>query len=122
MRFISNLPSSPSHDVASSALTIVPLATRALMKLSGLAFRLEHGRDRVAVALANDDDDLALAVLILREATVAAVLLVVRRLDVAAEIAAVDFGDLALAADDAALHFLAPSPRGACGSRTKAAL
>ena len=70
------------------------------------ASALEHGRNRIAAMLADDDDDLALAVLIAGQAAIAAVLAEVRRLDVAAEIAAIDLGDLALAADDAALHFL----------------
>ena len=73
--------------------------------VEGGALRPEHGRDRQAVALAHDDDGLPLAVLVDGEATVPAVLLVVRGLLVATEIGAVDLGSLALAADDAALHF-----------------
>ena len=52
---------------------------------------LNTNGQRVAVALAHDDDDVALAGLVARKATVAAVLLVVRRLHVAAEIGAIDF-------------------------------
>ena len=51
-------------------------------------------RKRLAVALAHDDDDVALAGLIARQATIAAVLFPIGRFDVAAKIAAVDF-DLA---------------------------
>lgn len=69
------------------------------------AFRMEDSRDGMAVALANDNDALALAVLVDRKAPVAAVLFEVRGLDVAAEIAAVDFDMLAFAADHATLHF-----------------
>src|ERR1019366_4026881 len=56
-------------------------------------FALEHERKRAAGALAHDDDNAALAVLVDRKATVAAVFLVVRRLHIAPEISAVDFHD-----------------------------
>ena len=56
---------------------------------------LEHERKRAAAALAHDDDNAALAGLILQQAAVYAVFLVVRRSDVAAKIRAVDL-DLAL--------------------------
>src|SRR6185312_10229653 len=52
---------------------------------------LGHEGQRLAVALAHDDHGAALAGLVHDEATVASVLLVVRRFDVAAEIGAVDF-------------------------------
>jgi hypothetical protein len=38
-----------------------------------LAFGAEHCRNRIAATLADDDDNLALAVLVLRKATIAAV-------------------------------------------------
>ena len=60
----------------------------------------------MAVALAHDDDGLALAVLVHGEAAIAAVLLVVRGLLVAAEVGAVHLGRLALAAHDAAPQLL----------------
>ncbi len=56
-------------------------------------FALEDERKRAAPALAHDDDDAALAVLIDRETTVAAIFLVVGRLHVTAHVAAVDFHD-----------------------------
>ena len=62
----------------------------AFQRRQGLGFALEHEGKRAAVALAHDDDDAALAVLVDRKATVAAVFLVVRRLHVTAEIGAVD--------------------------------
>ena len=58
------------------------------------AFRTEHGRHGMAVALADDDDGLALAGLVGGKAPVATVLLMVRGLAVAAEIGSVDFGFL----------------------------
>jgi hypothetical protein len=70
-----------------------------------LAFRTEHGRDRIAATLANDDNHLALAVLVAGKAAINAVLFEVRGLDVAAEIAAVHLC-LTLAADNAALQFV----------------
>ncbi len=53
-------------------------------------FALEYEGKRAAPALAHDDDDAALAVLVDRKATVAAVFLVVGRLHVTAEISAID--------------------------------
>ena len=38
------------------------------------AFGTEHGRDGIAIALADDDDDFALAVLVLGKPTIHAVL------------------------------------------------
>jgi len=70
------------------------------------ALGTEHGRDGMAVALADDDDGLALAGLIGGEAAVAAALGVIRGLAVAAEIGSVDFGLFALSADHAALQLL----------------
>ena len=75
------------------------------MKRWAWRFGAEHGRERVAAALADDDDDLALAVLIASEAAVPAILFQIGGLHVAAEIAAIDFRDLAFAAEHAALHF-----------------
>jgi hypothetical protein len=62
-----------------------------------LPFGAEHGRERSAIALANDDDGLALAVLVAGETAIAAVPNMVRWLDVTAEIATVDFRNNALA-------------------------
>jgi hypothetical protein len=59
----------------------------------------------LVVALARDDDDFALAILIDREVAIDVDLAQVRRPDVAAEVTAVDLGELALAARDAAAHF-----------------
>lgn len=70
----------------------------------GGALGAEHGGDRLAAALADDDDALALAGLVLREAPVAAVLLVVGGLGVAAEVPAIDLDGLAFTADRAALQ------------------
>ena len=61
----------------------------AFQRRQGFGFALEHEGKRAAIALAHDDDDAALAVLVDRKATVAAVFLVVRRLHVTAEIGAV---------------------------------
>jgi len=82
------------------------LGDAGLDEAEGGALRTEHGRDGMAVALADDDDGLALAGLIGGEAAVAAALGMVRGLAVAAEIGAVDFGFLPLAADRAAFQFL----------------
>ena len=70
------------------------------MKFSA-ATSTEHARQRLAAALADHDDDLALARLVLPQPTIPAVLAAVRGLDVAAEIAAVDLGALAWTADRA---------------------
>lgn len=59
----------------------------------------------MAVAFPHDDDDLALAVLVLGKTAIDAIFLVVGRLDIAAEIAAIDLGDFAIAANVTALHF-----------------
>lgn len=56
-----------------------------------LRFALENERQRAAFALAHNDDDAALAILIDRKPAVAAVFLVVGWLHVTAEIGAVDF-------------------------------
>ena len=56
-----------------------------------VALLTEHEGKRAAVALAHDDHDLPLAGLFLRDATVDALCNLVLRLDVAAEIRAVDF-------------------------------
>lgn len=55
------------------------------------AFGRRNVRNRAALALAHDNNALALARLIFREATVLAVLFVVRGFDVTAEVRAVDF-------------------------------
>src|SRR3569832_2250412 len=69
------------------------------------AFRAEDSRDGIAVTLTNDNRGLALAVLVGSKAAIYAVLDMVGRLNVPAEMAAVDFRDLASAADRTALHF-----------------
>ena len=74
-------------------------------KFIALLFRLEHGGEGIATALADHDNDLALAALIASKATVAAILAEIGGLHVAAEIATIDFRDLAFAADNAALQF-----------------
>ena len=58
-----------------------------------MALTLEHARQRIAAALADHHDNLALARLVFGKATVEAIFTLVGRLDVAAEIAAVDFRD-----------------------------
>src|SRR4051812_29747648 len=55
----------------------------------GAAFAVEHGGDRIAAALADDHDHLALAALITGVASVKAIRLHVGGPDVAAEVAAV---------------------------------
>ena len=79
----------------------------------------ERLSESATVALADHDDDLALAVLVFGQATVNAILGEVRRLDVAAEIAAIDFGNLAFAADDARPSFRTRRPRGFCERERK---
>ena len=64
-------------------------------RIDRLMFGLEHEGERPASALTHNDDDAALASLVLREATVAAVFLVVSGFDVAAEVSAINL-DLAL--------------------------
>ena len=91
---------------ASSALTVVPLATRALMNDDGLRFALEHGRDALPPRSRTITTTLRLPDWLRRKATVAAILAMVGGLHVAAEISAIDLGDLAFAADHAALQFL----------------
>jgi aldehyde dehydrogenase (NAD+) len=71
-----------------------------------LALRTKNGGDRIAVALADDDDNLALAVLMASEAAVDAGLFEVGGLHVAAKIAAINLSLFAFSADDAAFHFL----------------
>ncbi len=56
-----------------------------------IRFALGHGRNGAALALAGDDDDAALAGLVLGKAAVDPVFLAVGRLDVAAEITAIHF-------------------------------
>ena len=60
-----------------------------------MAFGIEHGRDRIAAALADDDNDLTLAVLVDGETAIDALLLEVGGLHVAAEVAAVHLSRLA---------------------------
>ena len=55
-----------------------------------IRFALGHGRNGAALALAGDDNDAALAGLVLRKAAVDPLFLAVGRFDVAAEIAAVN--------------------------------
>ena len=74
MRFISKRLCNSFQFGDSSALTTVPLAMRERMKFEGLPFGAEHGGERIAVALADDDDRLALAGLVVGEAAILAVL------------------------------------------------
>ena len=57
----------------------------------GLGFAVEHEGQRPTIALAHDDDDAALAVLVFGKAAVDPVFLVIGGLQVAAEIGAVHF-------------------------------
>ena len=57
----------------------------------GFAFLAEYERERLAVAFAHEDDDLALAGLFLCGAAINALRNLVLRLNVAAEVCAVDF-------------------------------
>lgn len=69
---------------------------------NGLAFRLEHERERPTATLAHDDHDAALAGLVLGKATVNAVLDIVRGADMTTEIGAIN---LDRAGDGHVLHF-----------------
>ena len=60
MRFISKRLCNSFQFADSSALTTVPLAMRDLTKFSA-SLSAEHGGKRVAIALADYDDRLALA-------------------------------------------------------------
>ena len=55
----------------------------------GFGFAVEHEGQRAAIALAHDDDDAALAVLVFGKAAVDSVFLVIGGFQVAAEIGAV---------------------------------
>ena len=72
-----------------------PLGDPLAHELESLALSAEHGRQAVAVALADDDDRLALAVLIEGEAPIDTAGGEIGRLHVAAEVARVDFRHLA---------------------------
>jgi len=79
------------------------------------AFRLENHWKAVAVALANDDDRLAFAVLICGLAAINPVLFEIGRANEAAEIGPVRFRNLVLTADLPALELfgmLAQTPQG----------
>ena len=76
-----------------------------LNELERLPFRAEDGGERVTVALADHDDRLALAVLVHGEAAIDAAGGEVGGLHIATEVARIDFRDLALSADRAALEF-----------------
>ena len=60
-------------------------------RLDRLGLALEDEGKRAALALAHDDDDLALAGLVDRKASIAAVLLMIGRLAIASERGAIDF-------------------------------
>jgi Domain of unknown function (DUF6471) len=77
-----------------------PLGNTGANEGGSLAFGMEHGWNRVPATLANDDNDLALAVLIAGEAAVDTIFLEVGGFDVAA----IDFRFLAFTADNAAFH------------------
>ena len=106
MRFISKWPCKPSQEDASSALTTVPLATRARMKTSAWPSVRNTAGTELPPRSRTIDDNLALAGLVFGQAAIHAVLVEIGGLHVAAEIAAIDLGDFAFAADDAAFHFL----------------
>jgi hypothetical protein len=63
-------------------------------------------RNRVPAALTDDDNDLALAVLILSEAAIKAFFFPIGGLHVAAKVSAVDFSRLAFPPTMRPLHFL----------------
>lgn len=71
-----------------------------------LSLGAENGRKGVAIALTDDDNGLALAVLVAGKPTIHAVFFVVRGLHVTAEIAAVDLRDLTFPAESPSLHLL----------------
>ncbi len=50
-----------------------------------MAFRIEYGRDRITVALANDHHHLALAIVIASQTAILAIFLEIGGLDVAAD-------------------------------------
>ena len=85
---------------------IVPVTMRERMKLRACAFRAEHGWEGMAITLTNDHDGLAFAVLIASETAIDAILFMICGLDVAAEVAAIDFRNFAFASQRAAFHFL----------------
>ena len=68
--------------------------------MKGLAFRVEHGRDRIAAALADDNHHLALAALVAGVAAVKSIGLHVGGLHVAAEISPINLSNLAFTADN----------------------
>jgi hypothetical protein len=71
-----------------------------------MVLRLEHSRQRLAAALTDHHDNLALARLVDAQATVLAILAEVRGLHVSAEVGAINFGFGTIVADLATLHFL----------------
>src|ERR1700728_1247023 len=71
-----------------------------------LAFRIENCRDGIASTFPDNDDNLALAVLVPGEAAVYSSYFLISRFDVPAEIAPIHLSLFAFAADNAALHFL----------------
>ena len=85
------------------------------------ALGLEHARQRLAAALADHDDDLALAGLVLGQAAVDAVLGQVGGPHVAAEVGAIDLGLGAVVADLRPFISSAIASRSLCAS-TKADL
>jgi hypothetical protein len=66
---------------------------------------MEHGRNRVPAALAYDDNNLTLAILIASETTVDAICLEVGGLDVSPKISAINLSLFAFTANSAALEF-----------------
>ena len=84
----------------------MPLLDAMLHPINRGVLGLEHARKRFAAMLTDDDNDLALAGLMLGETTIDAVFRFVRRADVTAEVCAVDGSLWLIVTDDAALHFL----------------
>src|ERR1044071_1292655 len=101
MRCIVKRACSSFHQAPSSAYSVVCGATFLRMKFRAAASLSKTPRQCLAVALADHNHDPPLAGLMAALAPVNAIHFAVRRLDVAAEIAAVDFRPLALAADRA---------------------
>ena len=71
-----------------------------------MAFRIKHCRDRIAATFPDYDNNPALAVLVPRKTTVNALLFEAGRLQIAAEVAAINLSGLTLTADDTTFHFL----------------
>ena len=91
-----------------------PLRDPGANERSGLTFRVENCGDGITTTFPNYYDNPALAALVPRKAVINTMCFVISRFDVAAEIAAIDFGLFAFAANDAALQFLGHGFAEAC--------